>query len=60
MLLNPWALWQYPHNMIGAVVTGSFVMAALGAFYLLCKRHAEYGRIFVRVGVIAGLIASRC
>src|ERR1700734_320754 len=24
LLLNPWILWQYLHNMIGAVVTGSF------------------------------------
>ena len=33
LLLNPWVFWQYLHNMIGAVVTGSFVMAAVGAFY---------------------------
>src|SRR5271157_406661 len=27
LLLNPWLLWQYLHNMIGSVVTASFVMA---------------------------------
>jgi cytochrome bd ubiquinol oxidase subunit I len=58
LLLNPWAGWQYAHNMSGAVITGSFVMAAVGAFYLLARRHHEYGRIFLRVGVIAGLIFS--
>ena len=42
LLLNPWLLWQYLHNMIGAVVTGSFVMAAVGAFYLLVKRQEPY------------------
>src|SRR6202167_5427970 len=26
LLLNPWILWQYPHNMIASLVTGSFVM----------------------------------
>jgi len=57
VLLNHWALWQYAHNMIGAVVTGSFVMAALGAFYLLAGKHAEYARTFAGVGVIAGVIA---
>ena len=57
LLLNHWALWQYAHNMIAAVVTGSFVMAALGAFYLLEGRHAAYARTFVRLGVIAGAIA---
>lgn len=58
LLLNPWALLQYAHNMTGAVVTGSFVMAATGAFYLLDKRYEDYGKTFVKVGVIAGTIAS--
>ena len=40
--------------MIGSVVTASFVMASVGAFYLLAGRHEEYGRTFVRLGVIAG------
>ncbi len=57
LLLNHWALWQYAHNMIAAVVTGSFVMAALGAFYLLSERHHGYGRTFLRLGVVAGSIA---
>jgi cytochrome bd ubiquinol oxidase subunit I len=60
LMLNPWGLLQYMHNMTGAVVTASFVMAATGAFYLLDQRdtNREYGRIFVKVGVIAGLIST--
>ena len=58
LLLNPWILWQYPHTMIASVVTASFVMAGLGAFYLLMKQHESYGRLFVRVGVVAGLVAT--
>jgi cytochrome d ubiquinol oxidase subunit I len=58
LLMNPWGLLQYAHNMTGAVVTGSFVMAAAGAFYLLEGRLENYGRIFLKVGVIAGIIAS--
>jgi cytochrome d ubiquinol oxidase subunit I len=58
LLMNPWALLQYAHNMTGAVVTGSFVMAAVGAFYLLERRREAYARIFLKVGVIAGVIAS--
>ena len=58
LLLNPWALVQYAHNMSGAAITGAFVMAALGAFYLLTRQHVEQGRIYVRIGVIAGLIFS--
>jgi cytochrome d ubiquinol oxidase subunit I len=58
LLLNPWGLLQYMHNMTGAVVTGSFVMAAVGAFYLLEGKRKEYARIFLKVGVVAGVISS--
>ncbi len=57
LLLNPWALWQYAHNMLGAVVTASFAMAAAGAFYVLTGRKEDYGRTFMRLGVIVGLPA---
>jgi cytochrome d ubiquinol oxidase subunit I len=44
--------------MSGAVITGSMVMSAVGAFYVLEDRFREYGKIFLRVGVVAGLISS--
>ena len=56
LLLNRWALIQYAHNMSGAVITGAFVMCAVGAYYLLEGIFVEQGRIFLRVGVIAGVI----
>src|SRR5947208_1206268 len=56
LLTNPWGLLQYSHNMSGAVITGSFVMCAVGAFYVLENRFAEQGKIFLRVGVIVGLM----
>ena len=58
LVLNPWAWLQYAHNMSGAAITGAFVMAAVGAFYLLSNKHTEQGRIYVRLGVVAGLIVS--
>jgi cytochrome d ubiquinol oxidase subunit I len=58
LVLNPWALWQYFHNMAGAVLTGAFVMAAVGSFYLLSKKHQEHAKSFVTTGVIAGFIAA--
>jgi cytochrome bd ubiquinol oxidase subunit I len=58
VLTNRWLIWQYLHNMTAAVVTGSTAMAALGAFYLLTHQFEDFARTFVRLGVIAGLIAS--
>jgi cytochrome bd ubiquinol oxidase subunit I len=57
-LLNPWALWQFAHNMIGSVVTGAFVMTAVGAYYLLRGQFAAEAKVFVKTGVIAGLLSS--
>src|SRR6202049_256109 len=57
-VLNPWAGWQYAHNMSGAAITGAIVMASVGAFYLLWGKFEAHARIFVRVGVVAGLIFS--
>jgi len=58
LVLNPWILWQYTHNMSGAVITASFVVAAVGAFYMLRGKDTEYAAIFMRLGITAGLIFS--
>jgi cytochrome d ubiquinol oxidase subunit I len=57
-LANPWAIAQYAHTMTGAVVTGSLVMAAVGAFYFLQGKDLDHARLFLRVGVTAGAIAA--
>jgi cytochrome d ubiquinol oxidase subunit I len=58
LLCNEWAVWQYLHTMGGALVTGSFVMAGVGAFYLLSRRQEEFGRLFLKVGVLVAAGAS--
>lgn len=58
LLTNPYLRWQYPHVIAGALITGSMVMAGIGAYYLLARRDEAFGRLSVRVGVISGLIAS--
>ncbi len=57
-LLNPWAGWQYLHNMMSSVIVASFVMCAVGAFYLLSGKHKEVAERSLRVAVVTGLIAS--
>ena len=58
ILFNPWIVPQYTHTMGGAVITGAFVMAGLGAYYLLLRQHEQFARLFVTLGVIVGLVAS--
>ncbi|MEX2300247.1 MAG: cytochrome ubiquinol oxidase subunit I [Bryobacterales bacterium] len=58
LLLNPWLLWQYPHTMIGSVVTASFVVASIAAAYLLLGRHQEQAAVFLRLAVPVGALAA--
>ncbi len=58
LVFNEWAVYQYMHNMGGAFVTGAFVVASLGAFYVLSGKQIEYGKLFLKVGVAAGAIGS--
>ena len=57
-LLNPWAHVQYAHTMLASVVTGSFVVAAIGAFWTLKGIHVEQARLNLRVGTLLGLVFS--
>ncbi len=58
LFFNPWLMWQYLHNMTGAVVTGAFTMCAVGAFYLLEGKHDRFAKTSLTLGVITGFIAS--
>jgi cytochrome d ubiquinol oxidase subunit I len=44
--------------MSGALITGSFAMAATGAYYVLSGKQKEYGQMFLRLGIIVATLAS--
>jgi cytochrome d ubiquinol oxidase subunit I len=56
-LLNPWCIWQYLHNMCASVVTASFVVAAVGAFWTLMDMYRDHARVCLKVGVTAGILS---
>jgi cytochrome bd ubiquinol oxidase subunit I len=56
VLFQPYALWQYAHVLCGALVTGSFILAGIGAYYLLARRDEEDGRRLVRTGMCVGAV----
>ena len=57
-LLNPWAFVLFAHNQMAAIVTGAFVVAAVGAYYALRGDHAEQARLYVEWGAGMGLVAA--
>jgi cytochrome d ubiquinol oxidase subunit I len=57
-LSNPWAIVMFLHNQCAALVTGSFVVASVGALYALRGVHAQQASIFLKTGTLVGLIFS--
>lgn len=56
---NPWLLPAFLHNQMASLVTSSFVVASIGAFYVLRKgKNEAYGKLFLKTGVIFGVISS--
>jgi cytochrome d ubiquinol oxidase subunit I len=58
VLLSPFALWQYLHALMGALLTGGFLVAGVGAFYLLSQRQRAYGSLFLRNGIAIAFLFS--
>jgi cytochrome bd ubiquinol oxidase subunit I len=56
VLTSTFLIWQFAHVLTGALLAGSFIMAGVGAYYLLSRREEAVGRRFVRAGVIGGLV----
>lgn len=58
VLLSSFAWFQYLHVLCGAMVAGSFIVAGIGAYYLLSQRELVLGQRFVRHGTIVAVIFS--
>jgi len=55
---NPWLIPAFLHNQAASLATSSFVVAAIGAFYVLRNNYTEHGQLFLKTGVVFGLISS--
>jgi len=55
---NPWLLPAFLHNQMASLVTSSFVLVSIGAFYILRNKNVEFGKLFLKTGVIFGLVSS--
>ena len=46
------------HVLCGAWQAGAFLVVSVSAWYLLKRRHEEFARASLRVGLVVGLAAS--
>ncbi len=57
-VFNPLLVSQYTHTINSAILTGSYIVAAVGAYYLLKKRHVQVARSAVAIGIVVLAISS--
>ena len=55
---NPWLIPAFLHNQAASIVTSSFVISAIGVFYILNKKNVEAGKLLLKTGVVFGIISS--
>lgn len=58
MVFNPSAMDRLFHTLCGAWQAGAFLVVSVSAWYLLKQRHEDFARASLRVGLLAGMLAS--
>ena len=58
MIFSPSSLQRLCHTVCGAWQAGAFLVVSVSAWYLLKKKHEEFARASLRVGLVVGLGAS--
>ena len=57
MIFNPSAMTRIGHVIIGCWLTGAFIVLSIAAYYMLRKKHLEFAKSSMKVGLIVGGIA---
>lgn len=55
---NPSTLPRYTHVVVALLILGAFASLAVGAWYLLRGKHADFAIKTIRVGAVVGIVAS--
>ena len=58
VVFNPSAMERLFHTVCGAWCAGAFLVVSVSAWYLLKRRHVEFARASLRVGLLVALGAS--
>ncbi len=58
VVLNPSSVDRLLHTVMGAWQAGACFVLSVGAWYVLRRRHEEFGRASVGFGLVLGLVAA--
>ncbi len=58
MVFNPSSVERLSHTIMGAWQAGAFFVISVGAYYLLKKRHEQFARTSIKIGLAVAVVAS--
>jgi cytochrome d ubiquinol oxidase subunit I len=58
MLFNPSAMVRLSHTVLGAWQSAAFFVLSVSAFYLIKRRHVEFARASMKIGLVVAVAAS--
>jgi cytochrome d ubiquinol oxidase subunit I len=58
LVFNPSSMDRLCHTLCGAWQAGAFLVVSVSAWYLLKRKHEEFARSSLRIGLTVGLAAS--
>ena len=58
VIINPSFVWRYPHMLVAVLISASFFVAGIGAYYLIKGKEVRFARrsVSVALGVAAILL----
>lgn len=58
MIFNPSFLDRLTHVLIGCWLTGAFMVISVSAYYFLKKRHVDYAKTSMKIGLVVATVMS--
>ncbi len=58
VVFNPSSMDRLGHVLLAALQTGAFFVISVGAFYLLKKRHLDFAKFAMKLGLAVAICAS--
>lgn len=57
MVFNPSSVVRISHSVVGAWLAGAFLVISVSAYYLLKKRHIDFAKNSLKIGIVVGSIS---
>lgn len=58
MVFNPSSIERLTHVVLGAWMAGAFLVVSISAYYLLRRRHYDFAKASLKVGLAFGMVAT--